>query len=118
VPVASTAAVVRQNAQARRSRSASARQLHGWNEGIQRGPVVILKPIRSRFPAAPRAASRAEGERREEARGRQAAIAEINANKAAFKGAWVLIPGRAAASPGTPARHEAPDGSPSISTPI
>ena len=72
------------------------------------------RPTRSPFPAARRAGSpcRRRTSRRS-ARPSQAAIAEVNANKAAFKGAWVLIPGASSGFARDGRRgSKLPDGSP------
>ena len=58
-------------------------------KGVQRGPVVILKADPFSIPG--RNASPEDVEKKRAAV--QAAMAEVNANRAAFKGAWVLIPG-------------------------
>jgi hypothetical protein len=58
-------------------------------KGIQRGPVVILKADPFSIPGRNAKAEDVEKKRAAV----QAAIGEVNANKAAFKGAWVLIPG-------------------------
>jgi carboxypeptidase Q len=58
-------------------------------KGVQRGPVVILKADPYSIPG--RNASPADAEKKKAAV--EAAIAEVTANKAAYKGAWVLIPG-------------------------
>jgi carboxypeptidase Q len=58
-------------------------------KGVQRGPVVILKS--DPFSINGRRATPEEVEKKRAAI--QEAIAEVNANRNAFKGAWVLIPG-------------------------
>ena len=62
--------------------------------GIQRGPVVILKADPFSIPGR---ATGGQPVPKETVDKKKAAIdtatAEVNANKAAFKGAWVLIPG-------------------------
>ena len=58
-------------------------------KGVQRGPVVILKTDPYSIPG--RNASEEDKEKKRAAV--QAAIAEVNANTGAYKGAWVLIPG-------------------------
>ena len=63
-------------------------------KGIQRGPVVILKADPFSIPGRAQGGQPVPKENVEKKRAAvEAAIAEINANKAAFKGAWVLIPG-------------------------
>lgn len=63
-------------------------------KGIQRGPVVILKADPFSIPGRATGGQPLAKETVEKKRAAvQAAIAEINANKAAFKGAWVLIAG-------------------------
>jgi carboxypeptidase Q len=58
-------------------------------KGVQRGPVVILKA--DPFSVPGRNATPENVEKKRAAV--EAAIAEVHANAAAFKGAWVLIPG-------------------------
>jgi len=58
-------------------------------KGVQRGPVVILKADPFSIPG--RGANPENVEKKRLAV--EAAIAEVTANKAAYKGAWVLIPG-------------------------
>jgi cyclophilin family peptidyl-prolyl cis-trans isomerase len=58
-------------------------------KGVQRGPVVILKTDPYSIPGRNATPENVEKKRAAV----QAAIAEVNANKAAYKGAWVLIPG-------------------------
>jgi carboxypeptidase Q len=58
-------------------------------KGVQRGPVVILKADPFSIPGRNTTPENIEKKRAAV----DAAIAEITANKAAFKGAWVLIPG-------------------------
>lgn len=63
-------------------------------KGVQRGPVVILKADPFSIPGRAQGGQPVPKENVEKKRAAvQAAIAEINANKAAFKGAWVLIAG-------------------------
>jgi hypothetical protein len=85
-------------------------------KGVQRGPVVVLESdpfsIPGRATGGQPVAKEIVDEKRAAA---AAAIAEINANKAAFKGAWVLIGGnRTAANFGRDGRRgtKLPDGSP------
>jgi carboxypeptidase Q len=59
--------------------------------GIQKGGVVILKADPFSIPSRGAAATPENREKKKAAV--QAGIAEINANKAAFKGKWVLIGG-------------------------
>jgi carboxypeptidase Q len=82
--------------------------------GIQRGPVVILKADPFSIPGRAQGGQPVPKENVDKKRAAiQAAIAEINANKAAFKGAWVLIPG-ASNGFGRDGRRgsKLPDGSP------
>jgi len=58
-------------------------------KGLQRGPVAVLKSDPFSIPG--RSASPENVEKKRLAV--EAALAEIRANPAAFKGAWVLIPG-------------------------
>ena len=58
-------------------------------KGVQRGPAVILKADPFSIPG--RNATPENTEKKRAAV--EAAIAEVTANKAAFKGSWVLIPG-------------------------
>ena len=58
-------------------------------KGVERGPVAILKTDPFSIPG--RNASPENVEKKRVAA--EAAIAEVRANAAAFKGAWVLIPG-------------------------
>jgi hypothetical protein len=58
-------------------------------KGAQRGPVVILKSDPFSIPGRNATPENVEKKRAAV----EAAIAEVNANKASFKGAWVLIPG-------------------------
>jgi len=58
-------------------------------KGVQRGPVVILKADPFSIPG--RGATPENFEKKRAAV--ETAIAEVNANKAAYKGAWVLIAG-------------------------
>jgi len=63
-------------------------------KGIQRGPVVILKADPFSVPGRATGGQAVAKENADKKRAAvQEAIAEINANKAAFKGAWVLIAG-------------------------
>jgi carboxypeptidase Q len=83
-------------------------------KGIQRGPVVILKA--DPFSIAGRATGgqpvpKENVEKKKAAV--DAAIVEINANRAAFKGAWVLIPGASSGFARDGRRgSKLPDGSP------
>jgi len=58
-------------------------------KGVQRGPVVILKADPYSIPGRNTTPENIEKKRAAV----DAAIAEVTANKAAYKGAWVLIPG-------------------------
>ena len=58
-------------------------------KGVQHGPVVILKADPFSIPG--RGANPENVEKKRLAV--EAAIAEVTANKAAYKGAWILIPG-------------------------
>ncbi len=58
-------------------------------KGVQRGPVVILKSDPFSIPGRNPTPENIEKKRAAV----QAAIAEVEANKSAFRGAWVLIPG-------------------------
>jgi cyclophilin family peptidyl-prolyl cis-trans isomerase len=58
-------------------------------KGVQRGPVVILKSDPFSIPGRNATPENVEKKRAAV----EAAIAEVNANKSAFKGAWVLILG-------------------------
>jgi carboxypeptidase Q len=58
-------------------------------KGVERGPVVILKADPFSIPGRNATPEQAEKKRAAV----EAAIAEVRANPAAFKGAWVLIPG-------------------------
>ena len=58
-------------------------------KGVQRGPVVILKSDPFSIPGRNATPENVEKKRAAV----EAAIAEVNANKSAFKGAWILIPG-------------------------
>jgi carboxypeptidase Q len=63
-------------------------------KGIQRGPVVILKADPFSVPGRAQGGQPVAKENVEKKRAAiQAALAEIAANKSAFKGAWVLIAG-------------------------
>ena len=63
-------------------------------KGVQRGPVVILKADPFSIPGSAQGGLPMPKENVEKKRAAvQAAIAEINANRAAFKGVWVLIAG-------------------------
>jgi len=83
-------------------------------KGIQRGPVVILKADPFSIPGRAQGGQPVPKENVEKKRAAvQAAIAEINANKAAFKGAWVLIPGASSGFARDGRRGtKLPDGSP------
>jgi hypothetical protein len=59
-------------------------------KGVERGPVVILKADPFSIPG--RNAKPEDVEKKRAAV--EAALAEVKANPAAFKGAWVLIPGQ------------------------
>jgi hypothetical protein len=61
-------------------------------KGAQHGGVVILKTDPYTVPQAVPGTS-ADETKQKRAAVVQAAVAEVNANKAAFKGKWVLIPG-------------------------
>jgi carboxypeptidase Q len=58
-------------------------------KGVQRGPVVVLKNDPFSIPGRNASAENIEKKRAAV----QAAITEVETNKAAFRGAWVLIPG-------------------------
>jgi cyclophilin family peptidyl-prolyl cis-trans isomerase len=58
-------------------------------KGVQRGPVVILKTDPFSIPGRNATPENVEKKRAAV----EAAMAEVNGNKDAFKGAWVLIPG-------------------------
>jgi hypothetical protein len=58
-------------------------------KGVQRGPVVILKSDPFSIPGRNATPENVEKKRAAV----EATIAEVNGNKDAFKGAWVLIPG-------------------------
>jgi len=58
-------------------------------KGVERGPVVILKSDPFSIPGRNATPENVEKKRAAV----EAAMAEVNANKSAFKGAWVLIPG-------------------------
>ena len=58
-------------------------------KGVQRGPVVILKADPFSIPGRNATPENIEKKRL----AAEAAIAEVTANKAAYKGAWILIPG-------------------------
>ena len=63
-------------------------------KGVQRGPVVILKADPFSIPGRAQGGQPVAKENVEKKRAAvQAALAEIAANKAAYKGAWVLIAG-------------------------
>jgi hypothetical protein len=75
-------------------------------KGIQRGGVVILKANPFSIPSRATGGQPVSKENVEKKRAAvQEAIAEVNANKAAFKGKWVLIAG-----PGSDNRGFARDG--------
>ena len=59
-------------------------------KGLERGPVVILKSDPFSIPGRNATPENVEKKRA----AAEAAIAEVRANAAAFKGAWVLIPGQ------------------------
>ena len=70
-------------------------------KGVQRGPVVILKADPFSIPGRAQGGQPLAKENAEKKRAAvEAALAEIAANKAAFKGAWVLIAGPAAGNSG------------------
>ncbi|MFO7693380.1 MAG: M20/M25/M40 family metallo-hydrolase [Vicinamibacterales bacterium] len=83
-------------------------------KGVERGPVVILKADPFSIPGRAQGGQPVPKENVEKKRAAvQAAIAEINANKAAFKGAWVLIPGASSGFARDGRRgSKLPDGSP------
>ena len=83
-------------------------------KGIQRGPVVILKADPFSIPGRAQGGQPVPKDVVEKKRAAiQAAIAEVNANKAAFKGAWVLIPGASSGFARDGRRgSKLPDGSP------
>jgi cyclophilin family peptidyl-prolyl cis-trans isomerase len=83
-------------------------------KGIQRGPVVILKADPFSVPGRAQGGQPVSKENAGKKKaGVDAAIAEINANKAAFKGAWVLIPGASTGFARDGRRgSKLPDGSP------
>jgi hypothetical protein len=83
-------------------------------KGIQRGPVAILKADPFSVPGRAQGGQPVPKENVEKKRAAvQAAMAEINANKAAFKGAWVLIPGASSGFARDGRRgSKLPDGSP------
>jgi len=58
-------------------------------KGLQRGPVVILKTDPYSIPGRNTTPENVEKKRAAV----KAAIEEVNANRSAYKGAWVLIPG-------------------------
>jgi carboxypeptidase Q len=58
-------------------------------QGAQRGPVVIMKTDPFSIPGRNPSPENVEKKRAAV----QAAIAEVNGNRSAYKGAWVLIPG-------------------------
>jgi hypothetical protein len=63
-------------------------------KGSQRGPVVVLKADPFSVPGRAQNGQPVSKENVEKKRAAvQSALAEIKANKAAFKGAWVMIPG-------------------------
>jgi carboxypeptidase Q len=59
-------------------------------KGLERGPVVILKSDPFSIPGRNATPENVEKKRA----AAEAAMAEVRANPAAFKGAWVLIPGQ------------------------
>ena len=70
-------------------------------KGIQRGPVVILRADPFSIPGRATGGQPVAKENVEKKRTAvEAAIAEVAANKGAFKGAWVLISGAAAGGSG------------------
>jgi len=83
-------------------------------KGIQRGPVVVLKADPFSIPGRAQGGQPVAKENVERKRAAvQAALAEIEANKAAFKGAWVLIPGASSGFARDGRRgSKLPDGSP------
>ena len=87
-------------------------------KGVQRGGVVILKADPFSIPGRATGGQPVAKENVEKKRAAvQAAIVEINANKAAFKNKWVLIPGNvppASSGFGRDGRRgtKLPDGSP------
>jgi len=83
-------------------------------KGIQRGPVVVLKADPFSIPGRAQGGQPVPKENVEKKRAAvEAAIAEVNANKAAFKGAWVLIPGASSGFARDGRRgSKLPDGSP------
>jgi cyclophilin family peptidyl-prolyl cis-trans isomerase len=83
-------------------------------KGIQRGPVVILKADPFSIPGRATGGQAVAKENADKKRAAvQAAITEINASKAAFKGAWVLIPGASSGFARDGRRgSKLPDGSP------
>jgi len=83
-------------------------------KGIQRGPVVILKADPFSIPGRATGGQAVAKENADKKRAAvQAAIAEINASKAAFRGAWVLIPGASSGFARDGRRgSKLPDGSP------
>ena len=83
-------------------------------KGIQRGPVVILKADPFSIPGRAQGGQPVPKDVVEKKRAAvQAAITEVNANKAAFKGAWVLIPGASSGFARDGRRgSKLPDGSP------
>jgi len=58
-------------------------------KGVQRGPVVIMKADPFSIPGRNTTPENIEKKRV----AAEAAVAEVTANRAAYKGAWVLIPG-------------------------
>jgi cyclophilin family peptidyl-prolyl cis-trans isomerase len=83
-------------------------------KGIQRGPVVILKADPFSIPGRATGGQAVAKENADKKRAAvQAAIAEINTSKAAFRGAWVLIPGASSGFARDGRRgSKLPDGSP------
>ena len=74
-----------------RRRSISGRpSFTAGTKGLERGPVVILKSDPFSIPGRNATPENVEKKRA----AAEAAIAEVRANPAAFKGAWVLIPGQ------------------------
>ncbi|HOQ59058.1 MAG TPA: M20/M25/M40 family metallo-hydrolase [Vicinamibacterales bacterium] len=83
-------------------------------KGIQRGPVVILRADPFSIPGRAQAGRPVARENVEKKRAAvQAALAEVAAKKAAFKGAWVLIAGASSGFARDGRRgSKLPDGSP------
>jgi carboxypeptidase Q len=83
-------------------------------KGVQRGPVVILKADPFSIPGRATGGQPVAKENVDKKRAAvQAAIAEISANKAAFRGSWVLIAGASSGFARDGRRGtKLPDGSP------